>query len=198
MTSLPDSKKADTSEAARPIFSESLSTEDREHNDAFVTVSYESYISGYLRAADTVIDSASHSQEYVDDLFFPVALLYRHFIELSLKRLIRTMNSECLCNYDEVVLGKHNLGHLWNIIKQAIVASGLDEDAGQIVIVDGIIRQFDQFDTNGQAFRYPSGKKGERHLALLPKSIDLANLQRSVRIVADYIEQVHIALDVTC
>lgn len=66
------------------------------------------YTEGYKAAADIVVDRIKRGQGHQDFLVYPVMFLYRQYLELIAKNLIR--NAWALLDEDEIDdLGSHDL-----------------------------------------------------------------------------------------
>jgi hypothetical protein len=139
----------------------------------------------FREAADMIVQDIAEGRYPLsaDKLFFPVAYLYRHAIELSLKealdyavRLQLITNNERL---DEV-LSEHALYPLWNKLKPAIEVFWPNADTGSLRATERIISQFHELDKTGQAFRYPTAKDGTPSLSKVPnppKVVDMEQLK---------------------
>ncbi|HTW30068.1 MAG TPA: hypothetical protein VMD76_00205 [Candidatus Sulfotelmatobacter sp.] len=120
------------------------------------------YREGYLKAARVLANHALANEYDRNILLFPVAFLYRHHIELSLKDLIqtaRTVASDQPKNPEG-----HLLAPLWEELKD--VLRRLDESPGRndLDAVEAYVKQVEQVDKQGQAFRYATSVRGEPHL----------------------------------
>lgn len=92
--------------------------------EGFVMPPEGAYLFGFKLAADMVVAAVPTEGRYANDLFFPIAYLYRHHLELMLKELIRLGLRLGSLNGCEDILGEHSLHRLWNKAKQLIKASG--------------------------------------------------------------------------
>ena len=52
----------------------------------------ELYIVGYKEAGDVLVKHVMETQRHHDSLVFPIVFMYRHYLELRLKQLIRDGN----------------------------------------------------------------------------------------------------------
>lgn len=139
-------------------------------SDAFKTV------------ADKAIDEIRLGNDirHPDDLFMPIAYLYRHSIELKLKGLIMMglkLELEEMTKKTEKYLEGHNLDALWNIVRRLLKAYWPDGSVKDLNAAEGILVAFDKIDRSGQNLRYTSNTKGEGTLKSLPKSADLVHIQ---------------------
>lgn len=128
------------------------------------------YIEGYREAADKLVHEVVETGTNQDILVFPIAFLYRQYIELQLKHIIRE---------SRIILGEgasfpehHKINDLWNtanalmtkIIKvhdQTIKDYITKED---VQTIKTIITEFVKVDPDSFSFRYPKDKKGNTNL----------------------------------
>ncbi len=187
-------------------FRPSVTSANRSQIEAFVMPSAGAYLFGFQRAADMVVDAAKNDDQNPDALIFPVAYLYRHHLELTLKELVRlgahvgviATSTECLsdscpcCGHvTEVtrdVLSQHNLHKLWNKAKQLIDAVWPNSPDDDLKVVEQVILEFHNLDPSGQAFRYARDKDGEPHLQDAPRRIDLDNLKAAVDTISGFLD----------
>jgi hypothetical protein len=130
------------------------------------------YRQGYRRAGRILTEYvAAHGE--VDFLVFPICHAYRHYVELSLKRLMllaRELAGRALTPAEEKLQnGSHNLQALWNaftrINAEAEAATGITPPPPQHM--DGIeayITQLHAVDAGSFSFRYPLAKDGTVNL----------------------------------
>jgi len=120
----------------------------------------------YKESADMLIDQIEKGnfRGNISVYLSPIAYLYRHSFELSLKKLINQgIHLEILELDDKLqeILGDHQLYPLWNkvrIVLEEIWPNGDKKDLGN---VERIIQQFHTIDESGQFFRYATDKSGE-------------------------------------
>ena len=182
-------KKSD--EAFKP----SVPSADPACLDAFVMPSEGAYLAGFQRAADMIVDSAKNDDRNPDDLFFPVAYLYRHHLELMLKELVRMGVRLGSLNGCAGILGKHDLELLWNKSKQLIKEVCPDSPDEDLKAVEQVILEFHKLDPTGQAFRYARDKKGSSHLQSVPQRVDLGNLKTTVDAVSKFLDAAFAGID---
>jgi len=140
------------------------------------------YSGGYLLAAQKLVRCV-YDEGQQDFLVFSIVYLYRHHVELLLKRLIRLaadLAAEALTEQFEKHLGQHRIGQLWEDFKQL---TGRDKFRASCALVlrpedvagiDSYIKQISHVDPDAQAFRYPLNTKGENSLPETLQSINIA------------------------
>ena len=157
------------------------------------------YIEGYREAADKLVHDAVESGTNQDILVFPISFLYRQYIELQLKHIIREsrMFLEEGANFPE----HHRINDLWNtanslmarIIKyydQSIKYYITKED---IQVVKKIITEFVKVDPESFAFRYPNDKKGNRNLEGI-EYINLIKLHDQMEILKEKLDKYYLCV----
>lgn len=154
------------------------------------------YIHGYYLAARELVKSAL-GDEPQDALFYPICFNYRHYVELHLKGLIRSLERfyQKLDEYeqsrrkveelDDDDLQEHSIHVLLNLFEErleAVSEEPLDSDVRSTIME---LHRTD--DPRGQTFRYHrlSSKDGMGEASISEaKHVDLANL-------AEQMEEVH-------
>lgn len=138
----------------------------------------------FKKAADMMVESceAIPDAEYWDELFFPVAYLYRHSLELKLKEIIQIGVLLNVLSHEEVEepMRNHNLAKLWTKAKKPIEDCWPEADRTEPKAVEAVVNEFHQVDRNGQAC-YETDKRGSllRH-GDLPEHISIANLKQTM------------------
>lgn len=145
---------------------------------------------GFKDAADRTVEALERPEEarHADPYLFPVAYLYRHYVELSLKSLYRDASRLLDRKPDPKVTKKHDLHELWNKTKGALSACFPQEDPSALRNVEEVILQFHKLDSSGQSFRYARDTSGKPHLKNAPRSIDLANLKNIMQGIGNFLD----------
>jgi hypothetical protein len=114
------------------------------------------YVEGYRRAAVTLFESLEHTRQSPEYMVWPLAFLWRHFIELSLKDIIAT--GRVLQGDEARFPAHHQLGKLWKEAREQIeaISGALDE----FKHVEASIGEFERLDPKADGFRYPLAKNG--------------------------------------
>lgn len=160
-----------------------------------VTPSEASYTLGFRSAADAVIENARQQGNHPDLLFIPVAYLYRHFLELMLKDLVRISMKGNMIVVPDGRLSQHDIEKLWQSARKAIEVMWPASPPDDLNAVEQVIHQFHQFDPHGQAFRYSHDLKGNANLSTAPTWVDLNNLQATMTAVANFLEAAEAGID---
>lgn len=124
---------------------------------------YRDYADGYMRAGLSLISAAERHEGPVDILVYPIAYCFRHAIELYLKHFCETLPK--LWSEQASPVQTHKLVDNWSIVKEFIGRERLfDQNNIAVSQVDKIISDFVQIDPTAEIFRFPVGRKGDRHL----------------------------------
>ena len=138
---------------------------------------------GYREAADRLVDEAAANSVLQSTVVYPVIFLYRHFMELELKYVLATYGR----HFDQEEDWKsHNLTDLWTKIRPIIemAGEGTDDD-GANDAVESCIKEMSEADPMSFSFRYPV-EKGGKAMVLTFRTVDLGNLRKTMRKVANY------------
>ncbi len=151
------------------------------------------YSRAFKEAADTLIESyqASLNRFHNDELFFPVAYLYRHSLELKLKEIVQIGVALRVLTRKEVekAMEKHNLAKLWTRARKPIEDCWPDGDKTPLKAVEAVINELHQADRSGQAFRYESDKGGMLHRHPdLPEHIKITSLKQTMDAVYTFLD----------
>lgn len=132
------------------------------------------YTEGYRIAARTLAKQVCETGEDRDLLIFPIIYLYRHHLELRLKRLIVVGAFLIDKTLDEPeikqVTTKHNLNDLWTTLKPFLrsVNETWEGDPIPTEDLDGIdsyVKQLTKVDPDSQAARYEFSTKGAKSIS---------------------------------
>jgi len=150
---------------------------------------------GFKGAADKVIQDieGGRCRGYPDHLFYPVAFLYRHYLELIIKALGRRALRLLGRNVGKGLQG-HDPQKLWIKTRRLLEELFPDEDRKILNDTERIILQFDELDKTGQNFRYAKDRSGKPTLRNAPKRVDLANLRKVMSCAANFFDAVECAM----
>lgn len=158
----------------------------------YITGSFYLYASGYLNGAKHLVDHALQKQQEQDDLIYPIAFLYRQYLELMMKGIIK--DGRWLLP-EKVKMGKekdpfqsHSLGDLWTEVRAIFEIVWPDGAKIDLDIAHSMIKQFEDIDKQSQAFRYPLDKKGNPSLPQHVRHINLRNLQHGMERISNFLK----------
>ena len=157
---------------------------------------FDIYAIGYKRAADMLIERVQKEQHLFDinTLVFPIVFLYRHYLELRLKSIIK----EGYAVFDERknVPETHDLYKLWNKANELRIKAEIEIKKKYSDLVFSCIKDFAQIDPFSEAFRYPTKKKRKREFgteSTLPSELpylDLKNFSEMINKTSEVLEYI--------
>jgi hypothetical protein len=152
------------------------SASDWWHNSCldFHSDNWETYIGGYKKAGDALVEHIKNDRIEQDYLVFPIVFVYRQYLELRLKKLI----IDCKQLFDDrsEFPKVHDLKRLWVECKPLLQKLEHKLSAQDLEAVSESIQQFCELDPSSEAFRYPINKKGKKSLPLNLQHINVRNL----------------------
>jgi hypothetical protein len=155
------------------------------------------YRDGFFWGADNMLRDFLNREQLQgaepDRSFFgitlPILYCYRHYIEVSLKKLIDaySLMSELPVNVD--TKNEHSLLPLLNEAKRhmTFLSTPSPEDKEIDVNAETIISTFNQFDSSSQTFRYRVSRNGEANEDRLPR-VNFENLLTTMRALRNYFD----------
>jgi len=144
------------------------------------------YAIGYRQAADFLVERVGQERRYQDTLVYPIAFLYRQYLELRLKQLI---------HIGHVLLDKprdrgnlhHGILKLWQQLRGTLEELHPGEYADDFNKIEMRVTEFDRVDPSSTAFRYPTNKGGDPSLEGL-RHINLRKLADAIGEIAVILE----------
>lgn len=166
---------------------------DRWHNAClnYCHDSYELYTLGYKRAADLLAEHILRTRRNQDVLVYPLVFLYRQYIELRLKELIKSGN--LLLETPRRIPPHHKIDELWEQCRKILEKIFPEENSEDFSAVEECIIQFSEKDHISMAFRYPTDKKGKKLLPSLTH-INLKNFSRIMDNLASLLDSVSMGI----
>ncbi len=132
------------------------------------------YADGYKDAGDVLVEYIKEKQVNQNSLVYPIVFLYRQYIELRMKKIIRD-GYQLLDDDPEKFRKIHEIDDLWKKCRETIEKVWHEDPAGNLEAVGECIRQFSEIDPNSQKFRYPTDKSGNPSLPDPSPPINLRN-----------------------
>lgn len=143
------------------------------------------YASGYLHAAEILNRHVLESRgKGSDTLVYPIIFLYRQYIELQLKSLIK--HGSIVLYSPEKYLKTHDIKQLWKQCRK-ILEKIFEEDSESLDEIEESIYQLSEIDPSSEAFRYPVDKKGKKTLQGITH-INLKNIYEIMTRVCSLLE----------
>jgi len=153
------------------------------------------YELGYRRAAELLYAHMVATHASLDSLVFPLAYLWRHGIELQIKRLVVTAARLRPEELDTKAFNKrlhhHHLKPLWDLAREQLMAIGeYDESCPPVGVEDleHALDELDKLDPEATGFRFHENRQGGPTLSNPPATLDLANFHRVLRDVHGFVE----------
>ena len=135
------------------------------------------YAIGYKEAADLLVANIENGGRMQDTLVYPILFLYRQYLELAIKELIR--DARILRDIDEPFPKTHRIDELWKICQTLLQQVSSDEPIDYLTEIRRLIGEFSTVDPTSMAFRYPEDKDGNPSLPGM-RNIDLRNVREVV------------------
>lgn len=120
-----------------------------------------------------------------DAVVYPILFLYRHYLEIAIKSLIR--KARVLGDISEPLENDHKLKKLWEICSQQIKKNGSNYFEKEHTHIARIIDQFCKVDPFSTSFRYPTDKKGRPSLPGIT-NIDIQTVKIIIGKISDILE----------
>ena len=159
---------------------------DVDRNFMALTGLEENYVRGFGDSA--MIISERMKAVGNDHLFFPACFLFRQYVELQCKYLLKT--AWCLNNTTPFILRKtHTLGPLWQDVRKAIQPLLSEVNSIPFDSVESIIKQLESADLTGQELRYPSTSTGHVSLQAIPARISVEKLVSAIERARSFLDQ---------
>jgi hypothetical protein len=156
-----------------------LSAEDWWNNAClnFLADGWTIYAIGYKEAADILVAQVRQEGRYQDMLVYPTLFLYRQYLELSIKDLIRQARK--LQDIDEPFPKTHRIKELWHICSDLLRKISPEDSEDDLKHIEGLIAEFYTADPTSTAFRYPEDLQGNPSLPGL-SHINLRNVKEVI------------------
>ena len=132
------------------------------------------YASGYKQAADTLVATVEERASHQDTFVYPVLFLYRQYLELQLKLMVRTLRQ--LQDVGHEFPRTHRIDKLWFEVDILLRKVFPDESSGELVETGRLINEFANADPLSTAFRYPFDNDGNPSLPNI-RYINLRNVR---------------------
>ena len=144
------------------------------------------YIEGFRRAARYLVLQVDKTGRDQDFLVFPILFLYRHHLELQLKRLIS--RGRWLAGVDQPVLWGHDLRRLWQACRAVLEEISPGDATRELDVVGEHIQALAAVDPTAQAFRYPIDTQGRPSLPEQLTHVNLRHLAEQVEAAANLLD----------
>lgn len=135
------------------------------------------YASGYKNAADLLVKQVEEHNGGQDSLVYPVLFLYRQYLELQIKDLIR--QARRLQDIADDLPKHHRIGNLWEVCQKLLSEISPGDSVVELNEIARLIGEFSSVDPTSMAFRYPQDKDGNPSLPCI-SHINLRNVREVI------------------
>jgi hypothetical protein len=146
------------------------------------------YALGYKEAADRLVAQLLEERRRQDLLVYPVVFLYRQYLELAIKGLIR--QGQALLDIPAKLPASHRIDQLWVDCSKLLTRISPGDSLEEQRQIGRLLREFSEVDPTSTAFRYPVDTAGNRSASGI-RHINLRN-------VRDVIGKISVILDGAC
>ena len=162
------------------------------------------YVEGYRRGAEILVHFVNDHGRDQDFLVYPILFLYRHHLELAMKRIIRRLprllNRE-LTSHEVGELRKHSLNGLWQALKPMVssIYKAVEWPAARsedIAGADDYICQLSEIDPDSESFRYPFGKSGKANMPDGLIRLNIRHFAVTISRLVQYIDDIDTATSI--
>lgn len=178
-------------------FSPLFTSAEDVYNNACVNWSHdplELYATAYKEAAEKLVEEVVSSQRHQDTLVYPIVFLYRQYMELRLKEIIR--EGRKLLEEPGNFPMHHRIHDLWPIAMGIIEKVFENEESKpDFDFVEHVFTEFSKYDPESFSFRYPTDKKGNNPLSGLTH-INVRHLAESIDRLAEILDGVSAGISV--
>jgi len=120
------------------------------------------YATGYKDAADILVSHIQDNNRHHDTMIYPIVFLYRQYLELAIKNLIRQVRR--LQDVTEPFPKIHRIDELWCICHRLLSQIAPGDSEEELKHITRLIEEFSTVDPTSMAFRYPEDKGGSPSL----------------------------------
>ena len=117
---------------------------------------------GYKHAGDFLAQHVIKTRRHQDVLVYPLVFLYRQYLELQLKELIKA--GSLLIDKSQGFHKHHKIDVLWRHCRKILKEAYAEDCSEDFDAVEDCIKQFSEHDPTSTAFRYPIDEKGKKSL----------------------------------
>jgi hypothetical protein len=152
------------------------------------------YTLGYKEAGDRLVRSLMRDSRHLDLVVYPTVFLYRQYLELRLKQLIK---EGChLLAKPFIIPKKHRLDILWHECKRLL--QEIEPKATDQVIagLEACIMEFHTIDPLSMAFRYHVNTQDYPSLPPDLRYINIPNLARVIAKIDSFLDAMYMTISV--
>jgi len=136
------------------------------------------YARGYKEAADILAKQVMEQNALADLVVYPILFLYRQYLELQIKDLIR-VSYRLLDRHEDLPL-HHRLKDLWATCHPLMVEIAPHDSTEELRQIGRLLGEFSTVDPLSMSFRYPEDKHGNPSLTPTLRHINIRNVAEVV------------------
>ncbi len=182
--------QAEMARIREPLFTSKAAPDSESYLNACLHVTpegWDTYAEGYKRAGDILVQYVVDNGRDQDFLVYPVAFLYRQYLELRLKELI--LVGSRLLGKDADIPMEHDLEKLWRKARLNIekVWPHSQTTKAHLDAVEERLKELCGVDPGSDAFRYPEDKEGSPTLIRV-LNINLKHLKDVIQGISNVLD----------
>jgi hypothetical protein len=179
---------AKSNKSYRPLFMASSDEQTNARINQYARYGLDLFAGSYKTAADILVHHVVQNNTDKDALVYPIVFLYRQYLELRLKEIIR--EGKLFEDEGNEFPKIHRLHDLWPSVKEIIEKVYSHEDSNDssgLDVTEHVIKEFKAIDPESMSFRYPEDTKGNLHLTGLDY-VDIKGLAETIEEVFLFLE----------
>lgn len=152
------------------------------------------YVIGYKEAGDRLVRSLMEDSRHLDLVVFPIVFLYRQYLELRLKQLIK--EGSYFLEKPFVPRKQHRLDTLWYECKSFLKQIEPKVTEQEVAGLEACILEFHSIDPFSMAFRYHVDTKDNPSLPPDLRYINIPNLAKVMAKIDSFLDAVYMTISV--
>src|SRR2546421_3617637 len=153
------------------------------------------YVLGYKEAGDRLVRSLMEDSRHLDLVVFPTVFLYRQYLELSLKQLLR--EGSRLLDKSFALPKHHRLETLWYECKSLLRQIEPKITDQEVAGLEACIIEFSTIDPISMAFRYHVDTHDNPSLPYDVKYINILNLAQIMAKIHSFLDAAYMTISVS-
>lgn len=145
-----------------------------------------SYAAKFKDAADVLVRQAAAGDATLDSVIIPIVFLYRHYLELTLKEIIR-FGREVVGTGKGYPTNEHDLTKLWKETLSLLTQHYGPQVPPETANITPCIEDLHAYDPRSFSFRYPTDKHGQPYLKEV-RHINIRNLYEVMERLASFLD----------
>jgi hypothetical protein len=152
------------------------------------------YVLGYKEAGDRLVRSLMEDSRHLELVVFPTVFLYRQYLELSIKQLLR--EGSRLLNKSFALPKHHRLETLWSECKSLLKQIEPKVTDQEVAGLEACIIEFSTIDPISMAFRYHVDTHDNPSLPPDVKYINIRNLAQIMAKIHSFFDAAYMTISV--